>query len=153
MNVVLNKTIKTQKNEMQEGFDIISTLVYYQENGWTYSIQAFTSFHKALIASLETDCTEYEWIFKLLKKYIADINWQNFTNGLTGEDGRYFCNCVGDKHHGKELKCVIKEHTDIINHHDKQIRASENFCRIQMDYNRVMTLLDKRIKAISTIPI
>ena len=66
MNEVLNKTIKTQKNEMQEGFDIISTLVYYQENGWTYSIQAFTSFHKALIASLETDCTEYEWIFSLL---------------------------------------------------------------------------------------
>jgi len=34
MNEDLNKIIEKQKNEMQEGFDIFSTLVNYQENGW-----------------------------------------------------------------------------------------------------------------------
>lgn len=153
MNDVLNKTIKTQKNEMQEGFDIISTLVYYQENGWTYSIQAFTSLHKALIASLETERTEYDWIFNLLRKYIMDINWENFTKFITSlSDGRYMCNVDGNPTNNKELKDIIKEYTDVVYDHDRQIRDNCNFCRIKMEYNRVMALFNNRIKAILANP-
>lgn len=146
MSENLNKTIEKQKNEMQEGFDIISTLVNYQENGWTSSIQAFCSLHRALVASVKTDRTEYEWIFNLLRKYIADINWQNLVSGFCSlSDGKHICNNPNSPYFQKELKDIAKEYTDIIDVDEKIIRNDANFCRIQMEYDRVMRLFKERI--------
>lgn len=153
MSEDLNKTIEKQKNEMQEGFDIISTLVNYQENGWTSSIQAFGSLHRALVASLKTERTEYGWIFNLLRKYIADINWQNFVGGFALlKDGRAICNTPDSPHYQKELKDIAKEYTDIVDADEVIIRADENFCRIQMEYDRVMRLFRKRINEVLKDP-
>lgn len=153
MNNDLNKIIENQKKEMQEGFDILFTLVRYQENGWTSSIQAFCSLHAALVTSLGTDRTEYEWIFKLLRKYIADINRRNFTYALTTlSDGRFICDSIDGKYHQKELKDIIKEYTDVVDKDEKQIREDSNFCRIQIEYDRVMRLFRKRIDKIIKDP-
>lgn len=153
MNQDLTKTIETQKNEMQEGFDIINTLINYQEYGWTSSTKAFGSLHRALVSSLKTDRTEYEWIFNLLRKYIADINWENFVGGFTTlSDGRNICYTPDCKHYQKELKDIIKEYTDLIDKDEEQIRADKNFCHIQMEYDRVMRLFRKRIDEIINEP-
>lgn len=153
MNEDLNKIIEKQKNEMQEGFDIFSTLVNYQENGWTSSIQAFSSLHRALVNSLETDRTEYERIFNLLRKYIVHINWQNFVSGFTtSSEGRYICNTTDSKDYGKDLKDIIKEYTDIVDKDEKKIREDCNFCRIQIEYDRVMKLFHRRIEEIIANP-
>lgn len=154
MNEDLNKTIEKQKNEMQEGFDIISTLIDYQEKGLTSSIQAFCSLHATLVISLRTDRSEYEWIFKLLRKYIADINLRNFTYGLTMlTNGRCICDSIDGKHHQEDLKDIIKEYTDIVDKDEKKIREDDNFCRIQIEYDRVMKLFHKRIDEINTNPL
>lgn len=139
MNNKLNKTIEIQKNEMQEGFDIINTLIQYQENGWTYSIDAFKSLHHALVSSLKTGRTEYEWIFDLLRKYIADINWQNFEGTLVQIGGG--SSIIGNK----DLKDIVKEYTDKVDEDEKILRENENFCCIKMEYDRVMKLYRKRI--------
>ncbi len=142
----LNRTIEKQKNEMQEGFDIISTLVNYQEKGWTSSIQAFGSLHRALVFSLKTGRTEYEWIFSLLRKYITDINWQNFVGGFVLlKDGKAICNTPDSPYYQKELKDIAKEYTDVVDADEVLIRNNDNFCRIQMEYDRVMRLFRKRI--------
>lgn len=157
MNEDLNKTIENQKKEMQEGFDILFTLVRYQENGWTSSIQAFCSLHASLVISLGTDRTEYEWIFKLLRKYIADINSRNFTYSIitlsnSTLNSRFICDSIDGKHHKEDLKNIIKEYTDIVDKDEKKIREDGNFCRIQIEYDRVMKLFHKRIDEINTNP-
>lgn len=153
MNQDLTKTVETQKNEMKEGFDIITTLINYQEYGWTSSIQAFCSLHRALVSSLKTDRIEYEWILNLLRKYIANINWRNFAGGFnTLSDGRNICNTPDCKNYNKELKDIIKEYTDLIDNDEAQLRVDENFCRIQMEYDRVMRLFRKRIDEIINEP-
>lgn len=153
MSEDLNKTIERQKNEMQEGFDIISTLVNYQEKDSRSSIQAFRSLHRVLVISLGTDRTEYEWIFKLLRKYIADINWQNFVSGFTtSSEGRHICNTTHSEDKGKDLKDIIKEYTDVVDKDEQQIRENGNFCRIQIEYDRVMRSFRKRIDEIIKDP-
>lgn len=155
MNEDLNKTIENQKKEMQEGFDILFTLVRYQENVWTSSsIQAFCSLHTALAVSLGTNRIDYEWIFKLLRKYIAGINYHNITYSLTTySDGRCTCDSIDGKYHQKEFKYIIKkEYTDVVDKDEKQIREDGNFCRIKIEYDRVMKLFHKRIDEINTNP-
>lgn len=146
MHNKLNKTIEIQKNTMQEGFDMIDTLIEYQENGSTYSINAFKSLHHALVSSLKTGRTEYEWIFDLLRKYIADINWQNFVGGFSEQqDGSFKCSTPNSPHYNKDLKDIVKEYTDKVDEDEKTLRENENFCRIKMEYDRVMKLYRKRI--------
>lgn len=153
MNNDLVKIIETQKYVMQEGFDIITTLVTFQEHGNKSSIQAFGSLHGALVSSLKTDRKEYEWIFNLLRKYIANINLQNFPDGFAHQsDGRLVCNTPDSIYFGKELKDIIKEHTDLIDKDEEQIRADENFCRIKIEYDRIMKLFRERINEIIKDP-
>lgn len=153
MSEDLNKTIEKQKNEMQEGFEIISTLINYQANGRRSSIQAFGSLHRVLVSSLKIERTEYEWIFNLLRKYIADINWQNFVSGFSlDKDGRAICNTPDSSDYQRELKDIVQEYTDIVDADEVIIRADENFCRIQMEYDRVMRLYRKRINEVVKDP-
>lgn len=146
LNSELSQIIKTQRSEMQEGFDIINTLIKYQEQGWTYSIQSFSSLHHALLSSLQINRTEYEWIFRLLRSYIADINWQNFTGAFSQRsDSRFICCEIDSPFYEKDLKDIIKEYTDIVKADEDIIRKDVNFCSIKMEYDRVMKLYNNRI--------
>lgn len=153
MNKDLNITIEKQNNEMQEGFDIFSTLINYQEYGRTSSIQAFKSLHHALISSLKTDRTEYDWIFKLLRKYIVEIDWGNFCGGYyTLPDGRHISSTPESKYFNMELKDIIKEETYELYKDEKQIRQDDNFHRIKIEYDRVMRAFRKRLDEVAKIP-
>lgn len=153
MNAEISKTIKKQENETNEGFDIISAMITYNKEGWVASIRAFIGLHSALIYSIKTDRTDYEWIFLLLREYISNINWQNFVSGfITSDEGKFICDTPGNPHHQKELKDIIKEYTDIIDTNELQIRKNDNFCRIQIEYDRVMRLFRKRIDEIIKDP-
>jgi len=153
MNEDLNKRTEKQNNEMQEGFDIISTLLNYQEHGSSSSIQSFKTLHKALVSSLKTDRTEYEWIFQLLRNYIVEINILNFGCGFqTLPDGKTICSDSDSKYFKMDLKDITKEETDTLYKDEKAIRDDEKFCRIKIEYNRVMSAFKKRIEDICNDP-
>lgn len=139
----VTKKIKSQEYVMQEGFDVISTLVSYQKDGWTSSAYAFKGIHHALVSSLNTYREDYEWLFGLLKKYISDINWQNFCGGMTkGADGSLI---IADGK-GKKLKAFIEyEFNPSINEDEKTIRAHKDFRMIKLEYDKVMRLYRQRI--------
>jgi len=123
LNIELNKTIDTQQNKMEEGFAIINALMQHQK-GYTYSHSAFSFLHHALVASLKTNRTEFEWIFEWLRVFIADINWQNFEcGGLTTRSNSITCENPNSPHFKKEFKDIIKEYTNDIDEDEKKIRG------------------------------
>ena len=70
-----------QKYQTQEGFDIISALMTYNSGGDTSPINAFAQMHHALLSSIETDRTDYEWIFMNMRKFISELSSRAFTQG------------------------------------------------------------------------
>ncbi|MCL2311328.1 MAG: hypothetical protein FWC41_02395 [Firmicutes bacterium] len=152
MNNGLNKTIENQQNKMEEGFSIINALMQYQK-GYQYSNIAFYYLHHALISSLRIDESEYEWLFEWLRAFIADINWENFNcGGISKQNDSYICVGLNSPHFQKEFKDIVKEYTIQIDEDEEKIRGDKNFCRIQMEYDRIMKLYRKRILEIIEDP-
>lgn len=143
----ISDKIKLQESVMQEGFDIISTLVSYQENGESSSASAFKGMHNALVSSLDTDREDFEWLFRLLKKYISDINWRNFCGSTSiKEDGLLYVS-DGGENQGRSLSEIINsEFNTLIDEKEKVIRAHKNFRIVKMEYDKVMRLYRQRIK-------
>lgn len=149
----LKQTTERHEIEMEDGFEIINTLIQHQKNGENHSIQSFTSLHHVLITSLKINRPEYEWIFNYLRSYIADINSRNFANGIALlADGRFICSVPDAPSYNKELKEVVKEYTDIVHADEEIIRKDRNFGNIKMEYDRVMKLYNKRIEEILEDP-
>ena len=72
-NEEIENKLKSQEYTMQEGFDIISSLIAYnsKQSDFVCGI-AFQDMHRALLSSIETNRTDYEMIFGYLRKFISD---------------------------------------------------------------------------------
>ena len=124
MNADLNKIIETQQHVTKEGFDIISATSLYNNEGRTAALRAFGILHSSLLHSIKTKRTDYEWIFLLLRKYISEIDWQNLVGGLSiSKDGCCTCNDPNSPYFRKELKDIVKEHTDKIDGDEAGIKT------------------------------
>lgn len=146
-NIEMEKTMKEQSYAMQEGFDIISAIMSYQEHNQQLSIDAFMGIHHALLSSLKTKREDYEWIFSLMKKYIDEISILNFCTGTVEKDGKLYSTDFGE-HTEKLVEDIINEKYNIIDEDEKIIRESSNFRIIKRDYNDMMLHYRKRINEI-----
>ena len=151
----MDKRYKEQNYRMQEGFDILSSLIYY--NSGQSSIvcnQAFSALHHALVSSVKTNRTDYEWIFSYLRLYIYQFNRQTFGFGLSLHiDGNHTVYSDGTNNiRFLKLKDVVEEYLTPIKEDEKQLRADKNFCKIQCEYNRVMKIFYDRINSILKDP-
>ena len=138
---------------MQEGFDIISSLITYnsKQSDLVCGI-AFQDMHRALLSSIETDRMDYDWIFGWMRKFISEMNSQTFTSGhAQRSDGSYIINVLGNNY-GKTMQEVIDEFAKPIKEDEKRIRSNKNFCKIQLEYNRVMKVFYKRLSDIAQNP-
>lgn len=147
--------IEMQKHEMQEGFDIINTLINYQAKGKKYSLDAFTSLHHALVSSINTDRDDYEWMFYLLREYISNIDSHNIYDGAPEilQDGSFIGASPGTKNYQKDIRECVIEYTNIIDVDEEKIRNNINFIRIKIEYDKIMRLFKKRISEMISNPI
>lgn len=152
-NEEIENKLKRQEYAMQEGFDIISSLIKYNsDQSFLVCGTAFQCMHRALLSSIETDRVDYEMIFGYLRIYISHMNSQTFTSGFACfPDRSYRINVPGDNY-GKTLQDVIDEFAKPIKEDEKQIRSNKNFCKIQSEYNRVMKLFYHRLSDIAQNP-
>src|SRR5574344_433582 len=142
-----------QNNQMQEGFDILSSLIHYN-SGQDFIVcgQAFFALHHALVSSINTSRTDYEWIFSCLRTYISAFNWQTFCSGFcTDKDNNHIINTPGQNDR-KTLNSVVDDYLVTIKDDEKLLRANPNFCKIQIEYNRVIKIFYDRINSILTEP-
>lgn len=140
-----------QKYQTQEGFDIISALMIYNSGGITSPINAFAQMHHALLSSIETDRTDYEWIFMNMRKFISEFSSRAFTQGSFTENGGEYYICDNNKRVQKlsefidsQLKPLYEEGT--------LLRKNPNFVKIEIEYNRVMKAFAKALDIIKDKP-
>lgn len=149
----LDSKYEEQNNQTQEGFDIVSSFICYN-NGQSFIVcgQAFLNMHRALVSSIKTNRTDYEWMFSYLRLYISQFSWQTFCTGLClHKDGNYTVGVPG-KNYGRSLKSIIDDYLVPIKEDEQRIRTDKNFCKIQCEYNRVMRIFYDRINSILTDP-
>lgn len=152
-NEEIESKLKCQEYAMQEGFDIISSLIAYnsRQSDLVCGI-AFKDMHRALLSSIETERTEYDWIFGWMRKFISEMDSLTFASGYAKlADGSYRINVPGNNY-GKTMQEVIDEFAKPIKEDEKRIRSNKNFCKIQLEYNRVMNVLYKRLSEIAQNP-
>ena len=152
-NEEIESKLKCQEYAMQEGFDIISSLITYnsKQSDLVCGI-AFQDMHRALLSSIETERTDYDWIFGWMRKFISEMNSLTFTSGYAKlSDGSYIINVLGNNY-GKTMQEVIDEFAKPIKEDEKRIRSNKNFCKIQLEYNRVMKVFYKRLSDIAQNP-
>ena len=149
----MENKFRCQEYTMQEGFDIISSLIAYNSNqNFLVCGIAFRNMHRALLSSIETDRTDYDWIFSWMRGFISEMNSQTFTSGYAPmPDGSFRINALGNNY-GKTLQEVIDEFAKPIKEDEKQIRSNKKFCKIQLEYNRVMKLFYNRLSEIAQDP-
>lgn len=152
-NAEMEAKYKEQSCRMQEGFDMISAIINYNkgQNSIAYG-EAFYTMHRALVSSIETNRTDYEWVFKFLRSCISELNEQTFGNGLVKRSNNWYINPPGEDS-GKPLQEIVDRYMKPIKKDAKLIRSSSNFCKIQLEYNRVMKLFYKRMDDIVRDPI
>ncbi len=142
-----------QSCQMQEGFDLLSSIINYNK-GQSFIVcgEAFYPMHHALVSSIETSRTDYEWIFQYMRLYISEFNSQTFSSGLSRHgDGYYYIATVGEDL-GKPLQDIVDRYLKPIIEDERLIRSSSNFRKIQFEYNRVMKLFYKRLDDIVKDP-
>ena len=152
-NEKIESKLKRQEYTMQEGFDIISSLINYNsgQSDLVCGI-AFQDMHRALLSSIETDRMDYDWIFGWMRKFISEMNSLTFTSGCALQsDGSYHIIALGNNY-GKTMQEVIDEFAKPIKEDEKLIRSNKNFCKIQLEYNRVMKVFYKRLSEIAQNP-
>ncbi len=144
----IDKKYCEQEYQTQEGFDLISSLINY--NSENDIKQAFYAMHHALLSSIETNRTDYEWIFSYLRKFIVEFDYQAFSYSPFEINGTYYITT------SKKSKMPFKELVDIylepIKDDKNKIRANSNFYKIQLEYNRIMKLFYQRIENIVSNP-
>ena len=145
------KFAEEQDASIQEGFDIINSLIKWQ-SGQSFIVcgESFRAMHHALISSLKTNRSDYEWIFLYLRKFISEFQSQTFSANCAKNGDVWYAeiNCTLIP-----LKQCIEEYATPIKEDESMIRSSENFCKIKIEYNRVMKLFYKRLDEIGKDPI
>lgn len=141
-----------QKYQTQEGFDIISALMTYNNGGVASPINAFAQMHHALLSSIETDRTDYEWIFMNMRKFISEFSSLAFTQSSdVGNDGNYYI-CDNNKRVQK-LSEFIDSQLKPLYEEGALLRKNPNFVKIEIEYNRVMKAFTKALDIIKENPI
>lgn len=144
--------IVKQKYQTQEGFDVISAFMTYNNGGDTSSINAFAQMHHALLSSIETDRTDYEWIFMNMRKFISEFSSCAFTQkSLTEKEGEYYI-CDNNKRVQK-LSEFIDSQLKPLYEEGALLRKNPNFVKIEIEYNRVMKAFTKALDIIKENPI
>lgn len=152
-NAEMEKKYKEQNYEMQEGFDILSSLInFHKGQGLAVCGEAFYSMHHALISSIETERTDYEWIFHYMRKFLSHFEWQTFSGGLILREDNIYYNATMGEDSGKTLQEMVNRYLEPIREDEKLIRSNSNFCKIQFEYNRVIKLLYQRMDVIIKEP-
>lgn len=153
-NAEMEAKYKEQSCRMQEGFDMISAIINYNK-GQSFVVcgEAFYPMHRALVSSIETNRTDYEWVFKFLRLRISEFQLQSFgLDASRNSDNEWYINTPGEDS-GKPLQEIVDRYMKPIKKDEKLIRSSSNFCKIQLEYNRVMKLFYKRMDNIVRDPI
>lgn len=141
-----------QKYQTQEGFDIISALMTYNNGGVASPINAFAQMHHALLSVLETDRTDYEWIFMNMRKFISEFSSLAFTQSSgVGNDVNYHI-CDNNKRFQK-LSEFIDSQLKPLYEEETLLRKNPNFVKIEIEYNRVMKAFTKALDIIKENPI
>lgn len=124
----------------------------YNSGGITSPINAFAQMHHALLSSIETDRTDYEWIFMNMRKFISEFSSRAFTQGSFTENGGEYYICDNNERVQKlsefidsQLKPLYEEGT--------LLRKNPNFVKIEIEYNRVMKAFTKALDLIKENPI
>ena len=152
-NEIMKKEYCDQKNKMDEGFSILSALIKENEGQIVRNCgEAFYLMHHALINSIETERTDYEWIFIKLRLYIIEFSSQTFTSGYSIQPNGEVVICEVGDNLGKTMKEVIDNYLIPIRQDEKELRSNSNFYKIKLEYNRVMNIFYKRMNDISTKP-
>lgn len=141
-----------QKYQTQEGFDVISALMTYSSGGDTSPINAFAQMHHALLSSIETDRTDYEWIFMNMRKFISEFSSRAFTQGPFTEKGGEYYICDNNKRVQK-LSEFIDSQLKPLYEEGALLRKNPNFVKIEIEYNRVMKAFAKALDIIKENPI
>ena len=142
-----------QEFVMEEGFAIISALVAYNSRqDSSMSASAFLHMHRALISSIETDRTDYEWLFRYLRHFIVNMDGLTFSLEYAGTPNSFWSINESSEDYQCHVKRSIGEFTKVVKENDKKLRSSKNFCKIQMEYERVMRLLYNRLANIEQNP-
>lgn len=153
-NKEIDEKYHKQNYQMQEGFDILSALTSYNERGSIEAsnkvLQSFQLMHRALISSIETDRTDYEFIFDYLRLFITELNYSTFSFSRIGTVGNYRAHTSEGT--SKPLQKVLDSYLSPIKEDENKIRSSQNFCKIQSEYNRVMKLFYERVQRIAFNP-
>lgn len=117
-----------QKYQAQEGFDIISALMTYNNGGVASPINAFAQMHHALLSSIETDRTDYEWIFMNMRKFISEFSSLAFTQGPFTEKGGEYYICDNNKR-AQKLSEFIDSQLKPLYEEGALLRKKEQFCK------------------------
>ena len=154
-SLMLERKIKKQENETLEGLNLLNALIVFN-NGQDFvtCADAFAIMHKALQYSIETERTEYEWIFLYLRKFVSVMQVQAFNASVSfHKDGKVTINVLGHPYYGKELKTMLGDYCKPIYEVDGIIRSNPNYMKIKMEYERVMRHFENRIQGILKDPI
>lgn len=152
--LILERKIREQENESAEELNILHSLIVFNDGqDFVTCADAFAIMHKALQYSIETDRTEYEWIFQYLRKFISVMQVQAFNASVSyHRDGKITINVLGHPYYGKELKTMLDDYCKPIYEVDSAIRSSHNFIKIKLEYERVMKHFENRIQGILKDP-
>lgn len=138
-----------QKYQTQEGFDIISALqIYNSDNNAMNKFNAFAQMHHALLSSIETDRTDYEWIFMKMRKFISEFSPLAFTLGGTIVEDLIYVNNKAYK-----FSEFIDSQLNPLYEEEALLRKKSNFVKIEIEYNRVMKAFAKALDIIKENPI
>ena len=153
-SLILERRIKEQENEASEGLNILHSLIIFNDGqDFVTCTDAFAIMHRALQYSIETDRTEYEWLFQYLRKFISVMQVQAFKASVSyHKDGKITINVLGHPYYGKELKTMLNDYCKPIYEVDSIIRSNPNFIKIKLEYERVMRHFENRIQGMLKDP-
>ena len=148
----LKETIEQRDYEVQEGFDVIHAFICHLDDGRTNSIGSFMSLHHALLSALNANRKDYSTIFMLMRRFIKDIDWMNFATGMLQKDGQYYSNDPNSEYHNLKMSEVVNKITQQLSEDRKAIMNHDNYPMIRMEYERVMSHYETRIRNILDEP-
>lgn len=153
-SLILERKIKEQENEASEGLNLLHSLIVFNDGqDFVTCAEAFAIMHRALQYSIETDRTEYEWIFQDLRKFISVMQVQAFNASVSYQkDGKITITVPGHPYYGKELKTMLDDYCKPIYEVDSIIRSNPNFIKIKLEYERVMRHFEIRIQSMLKDP-
>ncbi len=143
-----NKKVIMQECLMQEGFDYISAIIKFHRDGQRSSASLFYTFHHTLIFSLQTERTDYEWIFQFMREFLAGMNYACFRD-IEREE---LIKTDIKESYEKRISAIIKEYDHRIREDELSIRNLKRFLIIKMEYDRIMKIYKKLMQKIENNP-